>query len=247
MEPEPSSAALRFEGVSKSYAKQAVLNHLSLTVREGEFFGLVGVNGAGKTTCIKGMLNFCSIDAGTIRVFDQAHTETQCRQRLSYVPERFLPPYYLTGRDFLGYMAALHGLDFDEAAVRNMLEALDLDLAALDRSVRQYSKGMAQKLGLAACFLSDKDLVVLDEPMSGLDPKARILVKRQLTEMKRTGKSVFFSTHMLADVAELCDRMGILHEGKLRFVGTPDACREEYGASDLEQAYLRCIDATAAD
>ena len=104
---------------------------------------------------------------------------------------------------------------------------------------------MAQKLGLAACFLSRKDLIILDEPMSGLDPKARILVKRYLQSLKEQGHTLFFSTHMLADVAELCDRMGILHEGRLRFIGSPGACCEAFGAESLEQAYLNCIAAGA--
>ena len=237
------SVALRFETLTKSYGRQLVLDKLSLEVRQGEFFGLVGVNGAGKTTCIKGLLDFCSLSGGNIEIFGEAHTLTRSRRRLAYLPERFLPPYYLTGRDFLAYMAKLYASEFDEASVLAMLETLDLDVSSLDKSVRVYSKGMAQKLGLAACFLSRKDLIVLDEPMSGLDPKARILVKRFLHSLKSQGHTLFFSTPMLADVEELCDRMGILHDGRLRFVGAPGACCEAFGADSLEQAYLNCIGA----
>ena len=107
--------------------------------------------------------------------------------------------------------------------------------------MREYSKGMAQKLGLAACFLSGKDLFVLDEPMSGLDPKARLLVKRHLESCHAGGRTIFISTHMLSDVDELCDRMGILHDGRLRFVGTPGECREAFASDTLEEAYLSCI------
>jgi ABC-2 type transport system ATP-binding protein len=122
-----------------------------------------------------------------------------------------------------------------------MCEKLDLDPSALSKSVRDYSKGMAQKLGLAACFLSGKSLFVLDEPMSGLDPKARLLVKRHLRACRSEGRTIFISTHMLSDVEELCDRMGILHAGKLRFVGSPLECRDAYAAETLEEAYLSCI------
>ncbi len=122
-----------------------------------------------------------------------------------------------------------------------MLEALDLDPAALGRPVRAYSKGMAQKLGLAACFLSGKRLLILDEPVSGLDPKARALVKRHLLRLKAAGHTLFFSTHALPDVEELCDRMAILHGGEIRFVGSPAECRERFEAETLEQAFLNCI------
>jgi ABC-2 type transport system ATP-binding protein len=122
-----------------------------------------------------------------------------------------------------------------------MFTALDIDPAALTRLARTYSKGMTQKLGLAACLLSDASLFVLDEPMSGLDPKARALVKRQLAALKSEGKTMFFSSHVLADVEELCDRMGILHGGELRFVGMPSDCRAQYRAATLEDAYLSCI------
>ncbi len=235
--------AIRFEGLSKGFGRQRVLENVSFQVEPGEFFGLVGINGAGKTTCIKSLLDFSDVDAGRIEIFGVPHTKTRARARLAYLPERFLPPYYLSGGDFLQYMGRLHGLVLAPPRVREILDALDLAPDALAKPVRQYSKGMAQKLGLAACFLSGKDLIVLDEPMSGLDPKARILVKRHLKELKSRGHSVFFSTHMLADVEELCDRMGILHEGALRYVGTPEECGETFGGDALEEAYLHCIGA----
>lgn len=209
----------------------------------GEFFGLVGVNGAGKTTCIKGLLDFSRPDAGDIQLFGLPCTETSARQRVAYLPERFLPPYHLTGIGFLTYISALHGIRPSRDEMEALSRALDLAPKALDRPVRDYSKGMAQKLGLVGCFLSRKDLLILDEPMSGLDPKARVLVKRHLQSLRESKTTVFFSTHMLFDVEALCDRMGILHEGELRFVGTPAECCAAYDAPDLEEAYLRCISA----
>jgi ABC-2 type transport system ATP-binding protein len=102
---------------------------------------------------------------------------------------------------------------------------------------------MAQKLGLATCLMSEKDLMVLDEPMSGLDPKARAYLKQHLLELKQGGKTVFFSTHMLADIEVLCDRIAILHDGSIRFSGTTEECTEMFQANDLEQAYLTCVGA----
>lgn len=242
--PRPTaSSAIRISHVAKRYGRQHVLDGLSLEIEGGEFFGLVGGNGAGKTTCIKGLLDFTSIDSGSVEIFGVPHRETRARDPLAFLPERFLPPYYLAGGDFLDYMGRLHGRVTDDHVRHAMCETLDLDPAALAKPVRNYSKGMAQKLGLAACFLSGKDLFVLDEPMSGLDPKARLLVKRHLHACHAEGRTVFISTHMLSDVEELCDRMGILHNGRLRFVGTPEECREAFASGTLEEAYLSCISA----
>jgi ABC-type multidrug transport system ATPase subunit len=108
--------------------------------------------------------------------------------------------------------------------------------------VRKYSKGMTQKLGLAACLLAGKQALVLDEPMSGLDPKARALFKAQLATVREADTTVFFSSHALADVEELCDRLAILHAGALRFAGSPAECRERFGGETLEQAFLHCIE-----
>ncbi len=233
--------AVRFERVFKQFGRFPVLDGLSLEIEAGEFFGLVGINGAGKTTCIKALLDFIDIDSGSIRIFGLRHDQTRARERLSFLPERFLPPYYLRGRDFLNFYARLRGTEFSSDRVLAMCEALDLDPVALSKSVRIYSKGMSQKLGLIATLLSGNDFLLLDEPMSGLDPKARLLVKTQMQAIKAAGRTVFFSTHMLSDVDELCDRMGILHAGRLRFVGTPSECRQRFGTSSLEQAYLSCI------
>lgn len=241
-----SNIALRFNQVGKSFAGTAALAAFSLEVRRGEFFGLVGENGAGKTTLIKCMLDFCDIDSGSIEIFGVPHTATAARARLAFLPERFNPPFYLTGRDFLQYMLKLHHTPYDDAQVERMFNALDLDLSALTRPARTYSKGMTQKLGLAAGLLSGKDLYILDEPTSGLDPKARALLKRQLRELRHTHRTLFFTSHALADVAEMCDRMAIVHGGRLQFAGTPDELTRKFGVSDLEQAFLSCIADTAA-
>lgn len=233
--------ALHFRNVTKRYPHQLALNDLNLSVQAGEFFGLVGVNGAGKTTLIKSLLDFCDIDSGSVEIFGTDHRQAPARARLAYLPERFLPPYYLTGRDFLQFMARLHRVKVDDTQIAQMLATLDLDSSALTKPVRDYSKGMAQKLGLAACFLSDKDLLVLDEPMSGLDPKARALLKTYLQQLKAQGKTLFFSTHMLHDVETLCDRIAILHGGNVQFVGSPQECCVQFNAENLEQAYLNCI------
>lgn len=234
--------ALRFQNVTKGYGASQVLREIDLEIGSGEFFGLVGMNGAGKTTLIKCLLDFCALDSGTIKIFGTSHLLTESRTPLAFLPERFMPPYYLTGMDFLKYMLKLQALPYDRSEAEAMLLALDLAPSALNRPVRSYSKGMTQKLGLAACFLANKDFYVLDEPMSGLDPKARALLKSHLQKLRTAGRTLFFSSHALADVEEICDRMAILHNGKIRFVGSPTDCCREFDADTLERAYLKCID-----
>lgn len=238
-----SEIALRFSGVAKHYGRAGVLHDVSFEVARGDFFGLVGVNGAGKTTLLKCLLDFCDTDRGAIEIFDTPHRVTAARRRLAFLPERFNPPYYLTGEDFIKYVLEMQATGYDRSAAERMLHALDLDLAALSLPVRAYSKGMTQKLGLAACFLSGKDLYVLDEPTSGLDPKARALLKSHLRELKQRSRTVFFTSHALADVAEVCDRMAVMHAGRLRFAGTPAELCRQFATGDLELAFMRCIEA----
>jgi ABC-2 type transport system ATP-binding protein len=241
-EPAATRSALVFDGVAKSFGKSLALDAFSLHVAQSQSFGLAGMNGAGKTTLIKCLLDFCASDSGHIEIFGVSHRLTVSRSRLAFLPERFQPPYYLTGRDFLRYMLRLQDLSYDEPEAAEMLQALDLDLAALIKPVRTFSKGMTQKLGLAACFLSRKDLYILDEPTSGLDPKARALLKQRLRVLKEQGRTIFFTSHSLADVEEICDSMAVIHRGRLRFAGTPAQLRHQHDADSLEQAFLACID-----
>jgi ABC-2 type transport system ATP-binding protein len=236
-----STRALHFRQVDKRYGATLALAGVELEVEAGELFGLVGVNGAGKTSLIKCLFDFVALDGGSIEIFGRSHRQPAARQPLAFLPERFNPPYYLTGAEFLAYLLRLQGLAYQPQAVAAMLDALDLDQSALRRAVRDYSKGMTQKLGLAACLLARKDVLVLDEPMSGLDPKARALLKAQLQLVRARGGSVFFSSHALTDVEEICDRMAILHQGQVRYVGTPAGCRSTFGAASLEQAFLACV------
>ncbi|GGZ06588.1 ABC transporter ATP-binding protein [Pseudoduganella plicata] len=240
--------ALRFTAVTGHAAARRgrpVLDGVSLAVGAGECVGLAGVNGAGKTTLIKCLLDFVPLDGGSIAIFGVDHRRPAARAPLAYLPERFLPPAYMTGGEFLRYTLALHGQRRDDASCAGMLDTLQLEPAALKRSVRQYSKGMTQKLGLAACLLLDKPLYVLDEPASGLDPHARALFKAALRRRGDAGSAVLMTSHALADIDETCDRIAILHDGAVRFDGSPAACRARYGTDTLETAFLRAIGASA--
>jgi ABC-2 type transport system ATP-binding protein len=238
-----SSAAVRVAGLVKRFGRREALGGVDLEVAPGEAFGLVGANGAGKTTLLKCMLDFCAVDAGRIEIFGAPSNQARARARLAYVPERFLPPHYLRGREFLQLTVGLGGGRYREAAARALLAELSLEADALERPVRELSKGMTQKLGLAGGFLLERELTVLDEPMSGLDPASRAAVKGVLARLRREGRTLLFTSHVLSDVEALCSGIAVLERGRLRFRGAPAELCARYAESDLERAFLRCVDA----
>jgi ABC-2 type transport system ATP-binding protein len=234
-------AAVRINALVKRYGKVAALGGVDLEVAAGEGFALVGANGAGKTTLIRCLLDLAACDAGTSELFDLAANNPAARRRLAYLPERFNPPHYLHGAEFLRAMLELGGERYESARAERLLDELELERDVLERPVRSLSKGMTQKLGLAACFLAPRDLYLLDEPMSGLDPAARVAVKSVLRRLVGEGKTLFFTSHVLADVEELCSSLAVLDRGRVRFRGSPAALCEKYAEPRLEAAFMRCI------
>jgi ABC-2 type transport system ATP-binding protein len=217
---------LRLEGLTKVFEvgvrrrRVRAVDDLSLSVNEGEVFGFVGPNGAGKTTTIKMLMGLIHPTRGRAFIFDTPIPSREARARLGYLPEH--PAYYefLTGREALRFFAELAEVPHAERARRcgELLELVGLSRAA-DLQIRRYSKGMQQRLGIAQALVADPSFVVLDEPMSGLDPVGRKEMRDVIHELKRRGKTVFFSTHILPDVEVLCDRVGVILGGKLRDVG----------------------------
>lgn len=238
--------ALEVRDLAKSYFGVPVLRGINFSVDKGEFFGFAGINGAGKSTFLKCMLDFCHYESGDIFLFETSVRKRMARRRIAFLPERFIPPYYLTGEQFLRFMMRLQSAEYSRDEAEQMFADLDLDLQAMTKPVRSFSKGMTQKLGLASCFLVRRDMYFLDEPMSGLDPKARALVKRQFHKLSERGATLFFTSHMLSDIEEICQRMGVLHDGHIRFLGTPSEMRESFGGGTLEEAYLSAIGADIA-
>ena len=233
--------AVRVDALAKRYGTFVALDGVSLTVGRGEAFGLVGANGAGKTTLIRCLLDLAARDAGAIEIFGVPARQPAARSRLAYLPERFVPPHYLTGAEFLQALAQLAGVAYDPVRAERTVEALELEKAALAKPVRTLSKGMTQKLGLAGCFVLERELYVLDEPMSGLDPAARVAVKSVLAGLSAEGRTLFFTSHVLADVDELCSSIAVLDRARLRFRGSPQALRGRYGEPNLERAFMKCI------
>lgn len=233
--------ALRIQTLSRSYAGRLALENVNLDVPDKESFGLVGENGAGKTTLIKCCLDLSLPSSGTIEIYGRSARNPETRRALAYLPERFMPPHYLHGREFLETTAAICGDVYRPARVADLLREIELDPGALFRPVRQYSKGMMQKLGLVACFMLDRRMYILDEPMSGLDPGSRVAVKSILGRLRDAGKTIFFTSHVLADVEELCSTIAAVHQGRIKFRGNPEQLRSLHGEINLERAFLKCI------
>jgi ABC-2 type transport system ATP-binding protein len=232
---------ITIEHVSKRFRRVRALDDVSLQVPAGGSVALWGANGAGKTTLIRCLLDLAARDAGSIEIFGMTAQKPAARRRLAYLPERFVPPHYLTGAEFLRTLAALAGVAYEAARAERMAESLELEKDALAKPVRALSKGMTQKLGLAGCFILERDLYVLDEPMSGLDPAARVAVKALLARLSAEGRTLFFTSHVLADVDELCSSIAVLDRARLRFRGSPQALRARYGETNLERAFMKCI------
>jgi ABC-2 type transport system ATP-binding protein len=220
-------AAIEILNLEKTYQigfwrkrpKQA-LYPLNLQVEQGEIFGFLGPNGAGKTTTLKILMGLVFPTSGTARILGMELDDPRMKAQIGFLPEQ---PYfydYLTGRELLEYYGQLSGVPSKELS-RKALEVLD-EVGLKDAGnlqLRKFSKGMLQRIGIAQAILHEPKVLFLDEPMSGLDPMGRREVRDLIEQLKHQGKTIFFSTHILSDAEALCDRVGIIHLGKLRGVG----------------------------
>ena len=221
---------IRVEGLTKQFPSgwpgrppTTVLDGLSLSVRQGEIYGFLGPNGSGKTTTIKVLIGLIRATSGTAELFGKPVGDVPTRRRIGFLPEA---PYfydYLTAEEFLTFYGHLAGLDRADLAKRvpQLLEVVGL-VEARTRQLRKFSKGMLQRVGLAQALIHDPELVILDEPMSGLDPIGRKQVRDLILGLRDQGKTVFFSTHIIPDVEMICDRVGVIVKGKLLTTGRVD-------------------------
>ena len=221
---------IRIEALEKSFKSGwpgrpaiSALNGLSLSVAAGEIYGFLGPNGAGKTTTLKILMGLMKADCGSICIFECPAGTVEIRRRIGFLPES---PYfydYLTAREFLTFYGELAGLErrMLSGRVSELLELVGLAHAE-HRQLRKFSKGMLQRVGLAQAIIHDPELVVLDEPMSGLDPVGRKQVRDLILRLREQGKTVFFSSHIIPDVEMICDRVGIVMKGQLLAAGRVD-------------------------
>lgn len=213
---------ISIESLSKTYkgkkgAKVEALTALDLEIREGEVFGFLGPNGAGKSTTINILTGQIRQTSGGGKLFDVSVDDPKARRRIGYLPENPAFFHFMNALEYLSMVGQVYGMTSGtiRQASERVLALLDLEHAAR-RPIKGYSKGMVQRLGLAQALLHDPDLYILDEPMSGLDPVGRALVKNIILQLKQQGKTVFFSTHITADVEQVCDRMAVLVKGRLQ-------------------------------
>jgi ABC-2 type transport system ATP-binding protein len=240
---------LSVRNLTKRYAAGFAVEDVSLDLKAGEIFGLIGVNGAGKTTLIKAMLQLHGMDAGEIRLHGVDARVAESRRDVMYLPEKFTPSPLLTGLEFIRLTLSGYELNALPDEVDAMARELTLDTGALRRVVKGFSKGMGQKLGLMGVLLAKRRLLILDEPMSGLDPAARAELRAALMRYRdaEAGRTIFFSSHLLSDIEAMCDRIGVMHAGRLAFVGTAAEFRARYGRTkDLEAAYMKFLQAAAS-
>jgi len=237
------SLPLAVKHLSKSYRNKVAVTNISFDIREGEIVGLLGANGAGKSTLIRSLLDLISVDSGEILIFGKPHQKSEARRGLAYLAEQFRPPHFATGDDVLKLLAGVEGVTFCPSKIAKYCDDLALDQAVLTKPCQSYSKGMRQKLGLIACLAANKPLLILDEPMSGLDPVARKLFKDRLLEQQSRGCSVLFSTHLLEDIQSVCSRVIIFDLGQLKFIGTLEELFTITDENHLEAAFLSVIEA----
>jgi ABC-2 type transport system ATP-binding protein len=236
------SQIIKVIDVHKNFKKQNVLNGVSFTMNAGEIYGMVGLNGIGKTTIIKIILGLLSQDKGEVKLFGKDNNSMEVKRNITYLPEKFAPSPFLKGEEFLSIACGYYGKKYDKKEAETVCLELGFNPEELPKKVSKYSKGMGQKLGLVSVFMSHSPLLILDEPMSGLDPSARIFLKKKLKKYREAGNSIFFTSHILSDVEEICDKIGIIHHGSLHYEGSVNKFIKTYDTSNLEQAFLRAIE-----
>ncbi len=235
---------IRVQNLSYRIGDQQIIDNLSLDLQRSSYYALAGENGAGKSTLIRIILDLIrNIDSGEITIDGNDNKSLPARQQLSYLPEKFDIKKEISGWQYLKFVADVYRQHQDAARISALCEQLSFDSSRLADKSYTYSKGMKQKLGLISCFMLDLPLIILDEPLTGLDPTARYQFKQLLLNERNNQRSIFYSTHMLADAEEICDQFAILHQGSIIFDGTPQQCLQQYQQDTLEQAYMQCISA----
>jgi len=240
---------IEIKNLTKSYAGRTVVDDLTLTIPKGTVFGFLGQNGAGKTTTVKIAVGLSAPDSGTVTIAGVSAENPASREKIGFAPEA---PYFydrLTGLEFMRFCAELFprpdpgvGAALTPGSLGRM-ESILRDVGiyeAKDRAIATYSKGMRQRLGFAQALVNDPECIFLDEPLDGLDPLGRKEIKEIIKKLHAEGKTVFFNSHILYDTEELCDSIGIIHEGKLLYTGP---VKEFCAGSPLETRFVELIEA----
>lgn len=234
-----NSAILCCRNLNKHFGRVVALEDINLEIKQGEIFGLLGPNGAGKTTLLRCILKLINSDPkGAIFFKDKFLLNRDIQENFGFLPENFQPPANLAGREFLkilGWALNLKTLQVDSCLAQVGLAEQK------DKPIRAYSRGMIQRLGLAIALIKEPELIILDEPTLGLDPIGQSQILGLLINLNIQGKTIFFSSHILSQIEKVAHRIGIIHQGKLRFVGNVDEIMNKHNSPSLEEAFLREI------
>src|ERR1700684_2110872 len=243
MNPIVEIKDLRVEYRSRAIGQtvNVAVDGLSMSVQPGEVFGVLGPNGAGKTKTMNVLLGFVNATSGSAFIFGVDVRQPIARKRIDYLPELTYYYKFLNTEELLRFYARIFQIPRDEREKRidAVLKLVELE-SARKRLIKTYSKGMQQRVGLAQALINNPDLLILDEPTSGLDPLGRMKVREIIQRLKDAGKTVFFSSHELGEVETVCDRVAILHEGKLQVEGRVADLVEQY-KTNLEQVFLKIV------
>ncbi len=229
---------IEVKNLKKIYDGRTIVNDLSLTIKTGSVFGFLGQNGAGKTTTIKMMVGITQQDGGSITIGRKNSSDLSMRENIGFMPEA---PYFydrLTGLEFLKFCGELFQKHKTDHEYLNILKELGI-YDARDRAINTYSKGMKQRLGFAQVMVNDPDYIFLDEPLDGLDPLGRREIKKIILGLKKRGKTIFFNSHILYDTEEICDEIGVIHEGRLLYSGD---VKEFCKGKPLEERFVETIE-----
>ncbi|NLF23279.1 MAG: ABC transporter ATP-binding protein [Lentisphaerae bacterium] len=234
-------SVVAIQSVSKRFGTQQAVDALTLDVRQGEIVGFLGTNGAGKTTTIKMLLGFLRPDSGAISILGGAPEDAATRRRIGYMPETAYYYPYLNIHELLDFYGGLCGMPRAAIRARGRMLIERVGLAEAGRRLlRHYSKGMLQRAGIAQALLHDPDLLILDEPFTGLDPLARIHFRDLIRDLRDQGKSIFYSSHELSEAELICDRAAILRRGALVWCGTMREAAGD-GRQNLERIFLKLL------
>jgi ABC-2 type transport system ATP-binding protein len=238
------------KGLVRKFGKTVAVDHVDLSIKAGEFYGLLGQNGAGKTTTIKTIVGLLRPDEGTVGIgqFDTWRSPTEVKARIGVLPEEFNLYERLTGAELLDFTAAMHGLDREEASQRRneLLDLLDL-LDAGTKLVGDYSRGMRKKIALGAAIIHRPPVLFLDEPFEGVDAVSARLIRRLLQQAAQGGTTIVFSSHEMHLVEKLCTRIGIMVAGRLTIEETPDGLCRRMGVDNVEDAFIAAVGGRTTD
>ena len=235
---------IKFENLHKKYKNKnkdivQALDGLSLEISDNEVFALAGINGAGKTTALKALFNLINLDEGKITI-----TTDSSKTKIGFAPEVADLPNFLTVEEVLQISCKLSDVKPTEELIEKALNMFNL-VSIKDKRVSTLSKGNKQRLSLASAVVYKPNIIVFDEPTSGLDPLGRKLIKSAIKELKAEGHTVIFSTHMLADLPELCDKMAVIHKGKVVFSGLVTEFSKDLSLEALEQSFAKLVSTEA--